>query len=373
MNKILYLFPTILIVLIIVFLVFANNEAPPSKMKQEGKIFYVGTYTQNNSEGIYKYSLLDNGHIDAIGLVVKTENPSFLTKSTDNKYLLSVSEAQEGLVTSFEITKDGLEFMSEKPSGGAHPCFVTINKEGYVLVANYTGGNVGLLKLGPNGKLSKLLDVQQHIGSGTTERQEAPHAHSVRFEKNSNTIISVDLGTNELLFSAIDSVQQKLMPSTQHTLKMVAGAGPRHLAFHPYENWIYTVNELNSTVSLITKQQNNYMLESSISTLPENFTQENTCADIHISDDGKFLYASNRGHNSIAIFSIGKEGKLSLVGHESTRGNGPRNFSLSPDNNFIVVANQHTNNLVSFKRDANTGKLTYITEVKAYAPVCILF
>jgi 6-phosphogluconolactonase len=363
----------VIMMLVILFIVHKKNNENTNGTKQQKIPFYVGTYTKNSSEGIYKYSLLDNGKIEFIGLSVKTDNPSFITKSADEKYLLAVSEEKNGIVKSFEINKDSLEFISKSSSGGAHPCFVAVNKEGYVLVANYTGGNIGLLKLGNNGKLSTLLDVQQHYGKGITERQKTPHAHSVWFEPNDKNIISVDLGTDELIFSSIDSGKQELISSAHNKLKINAGAGPRHLAFHPSKKWIYIVNELNSSVSLVKKKKNNYSLEYSFSTLPKNYIEKNTCADIHISNDGKFLYASNRGHNSIAIFSIKTDGKLKLLGHESTRGNGPRNFALSPSNNFILVANQHTDNLVSFKRDVKTGRLKYVMEVKISTPVCILF
>ena len=372
MKKSIY---SIIVIIPLVFLFINNNKTDANTDEMQGKSlsFYVGTYTEGSSEGIYKYSLVDNGEIDFIGLSVKTDNPSFITKSADEKYLLAVSEEENGIVKSFEIKKDSLQFISQSSSGGAHPCYVTVNKEGAVLVANYTGGNVGLLQLGVGGKLSKLLDVQQHYGNGITERQKSPHAHSVRFEPNDKNIISVDLGTDELIFSTIDSGKQKLISEGQNKLKFDAGAGPRHLAFHPSENWIYVLNELNSTVSLVKKNNNGYSIDSSFSTLPKSFIDKNTSADIHISNDGKFLYASNRGHNSIAIFSIRTDGKLKFLEHASTRGNGPRNFALSPDNNYILVANQYTNNIVSFKRDVITGTLEYVTEVKLSAPVCILF
>lgn len=372
MKIIIYSFIAFLM-LVTLFIVYNKNDKNTNEMKQQKMPFYVGTYTKGSSEGIYKYSLLDNGKIELIGLVAKSENPSFITKSADNNYLIAVNENKEGTVESFKINDDSLNFINKSSSGGAHPCFVTVNNEGYVLVANYTGGNIGLLALGNNGKLSTLLDVQQHYGKGITDRQKAPHAHSVWFEPNDNNIISVDLGTDELIFSSIDSGKQKLIPSEPNKLKVKPGAGPRHLAFHPNENWIYVVNELNSTVSLVKKKKNNYSLDHSISTLPKNYIEKSTCADIHISDDGKFLYASNRGHNSIAIYSIKADGKLKLLGHESTRGDEPRNFSLSPSNDFILVANQRTDNIVSFKRDVKTGMLEYVMEVEAFAPVCILF
>lgn len=335
--------------------------------------FYVGTYTNGQSEGIYAYSLMEDGAIDSIGLVARTKNPSFLTKTADSRFLLAVNENEEGTVSSFKIHRDSLEFINQRSSGGAHPCFVSTNDEGFVLVANYTGGNVGLLQLMENSELSPLLDVQQHFGEGTHSRQDGPHAHSVWFDPDSTTIISVDLGTNELLFSTIDTKTKKLIPLTQPKLQLDLGAGPRHLSFHPNQPWIYVVNELNSTVSLIKKEGDASVLIASFSTLPEDYAQDNTCADIHLSNDGRFLYASNRGHNSIAIFSIATNGNLELVGHESTRGDGPRNFALSPDNAFLLVANQHSNNIVSFQRDMNSGRLEYITEVEAHTPVCILF
>lgn len=342
-------------------------------MKQKETIFYVGTYTEGNSEGVYKYSLKDDGEIHSIGLSVKTENPSFIAKSSDGKYLLAVSEKEVGIVKSFKIIGDNLQFISKSSSGGAHPCFITSNNKGYVLVANYTSGNIGLLKLSLEGRLSNLLDVQQHSGKGITFRQRTPHAHSVWFDPGNENIISIDLGTDELIFSFIDSIKQKLIPTIQNKLKIEPGAGPRHLTFHPNKKWIYIINELNSSVSLVKNKNNNYYLDSSISTLPKEYIEENICAEIHLSNDGKFIYASNRGHNSIAVFSIGTSGKLKLLEHESTRGDGPRNFKLSPDNNFMIVANQYTDNLVSFRRNTKTGGLEYLMEVKVSAPACVMF
>lgn len=341
--------------------------------------FYVGTYTKGNSQGIYKYTLKNDGSLKYIGLAAKSDNPSFLAKTSDNKYLIAVNEINSknglGTVESFLIQGDSLHFINRTSSGGAHPCFVTINKNGFVLVANYTGGNVGLLKVGEKGKLSDLLDVQQHKGKGTLERQKSPHAHSAWFNPVDNHIISVDLGTNELWFSRLDTLESKLNPSNPNTLNMASGAGPRHLVYHPNVKWIYVLNELNGTITLVQKSDDgNYIKKGSISTLPKGYKKPNNCADIHISKDGKFVYASNRGHNSIAIFNVNTtDGSLNLIGHESTRGDGPRNFSLSPDGKYLLVANQLTNNIVSFKRNKTTGLLEYVQEINAPTPVCILF
>ncbi len=341
--------------------------------------FYVGTYTEAQSQGIYKYLLDQNGALKLIGLAAHSENPSFLAMSSDKKFLVAVNETHQldgqGSVESFQVTDDSLIFLSRSPSGGAHPCFVAVNTEGFVLTANYTGGNVGLLKLKGNGMLSGLLDVQQHSGSGTTNRQQAPHAHSAWFVPGENEIIAVDLGTNELWFSKLDTVQKKLIPEQTKKLRMQPGAGPRHLTFHPNGKWIYVVNEINSTVSILQKTaEKSYEIQSSISTLPPEFSDSNTCAHIAVSADGKFVYASNRGHNSIAIFAVDlQDGSLKQIGHESTRGDGPRNFALSPDDQYILVANQHTANIVSFKRNPETGLLKFVSQTKAPTPVCILF
>jgi len=348
---------------------------------QKGKnyTFFVGTYTDGDSEGVYKYSIAKDGKLQNLGVAAVLENPSFLAKSTDDKFLLAVNEISNtdsvGAVASFKIMNDSLTPVNTSSSGGAHPCFVSVNDAGYVLTANYTGGNVGLLKLDSNGALSALLDVQQHSGKGMTDRQEGPHAHSAWFTSTNNTVISVDLGTNELWFSQLDTIQQKLIPADPNRLQMAPGAGPRHLTFHPNGKWIYVVNELNGTVTLVQKNANGiYEKGSSIATLPEGFKEPNTCADIRISSDGKFVYASNRGHNSIVIFAVNDHnGSLSLVAHEATRGDGPRNFSLTPDDNYLLVANQLTNNIISFKRDKTTGLLYYVDAIEASTPVCILF
>jgi len=341
--------------------------------------FFVGTYTDKESQGIYTYLLENDGMLKRVGLAAKSENPSFLAKSRDNKFLLAVNEISnedsEGTIESFEIKGDSLAFINKGTTGGAHPCFVSVNSTGFVLTANYTGGNVGLLKLDNKGKLSDLLDVDQHTGRGTTDRQEGPHAHSAWFGPENDDVISVDLGTNELWLSRLDTKLQKITPTEQYKLSMAPGAGPRHLVFHPNNKWIYVVNELSGTVTLVKKNiEGLYEASASISTLPEGYSEPNTCADIHMSKDGKFLYASNRGHNSIVIYSVSStDGTLSFLAHESTRGDGPRNFSLSPDESYLLVANQLTQNIVSFKRDNVTGLLTYVTQIEAPTPVCILF
>ena len=339
--------------------------------------FYVGTYTNNVSKGIYKYKISKKGMFIRVGLVAVTNNPSFLAKTKDNKTLLAVDETNiegSGFVKSFAIHKDTLKLISTSKSGGAHPCFITVNNKNQVLVANYSGGNVGFLTLDKKSKLSNLLYIQQHKGKGTTNRQKAPYAHSTWFHPNKEDIISVDLGTNELWFSKINEEKKELFFLDQKKMKFEDGAGPRHLAFHPNKNFIYVLNELNNTVSVVKEKEGYYFVDTSFSMLPKNFSKFSKGADIHISNDGKFLYASNRGHNSIVIYKVNQNnGGLDLVGFESVKVVNPRNFSLTPNNNYLVVANQDSNNIISFKRDSDTGLLEFVDEISAPNPVCILF
>lgn len=324
------------------------------------------------------FSINGVGILKKEGLVAQTDNPSFLVKSKDENFLVVVNEkggVEDGTVESYAIVNDTLTFINRKSSGGKFPCFVTINKGGHVLTANYGDGSIGLLELKSDGKLSDLMDVEQHTGSSSNPRQKGPHAHSVWFDVNERNIISVDLGTNELWFSKIDDENKKLVSADPGRLAMPDGSGPRHLTAHPNDKWLYVINELSSSVTLVKRTDSGtYIIGSSTSTLPKNYNAPNTCADIHISSDGKFVYASNRGHDSIAIYQVDSiNGTLATVGHESTRGVGPRNFALTPDENFLLVANQKTNTLVAFKRNEEDGTLQYVDQIGAHTPICILF
>ncbi len=350
-----------------------NNRVNQDENKKSGITFFVGTYTEEKSEGIYQFQLSADGNLDFIKLAAKSNNPSFLTFSSDKKFLVAINEINEnqsGTVELFKYENDTLILVNRQKSGGAHPCFVSCNLANYLLTANYTGGNVGLLKINHQ-ELSPLLFVQQHTGKGSTPRQEAPHAHSAWFLSQTE-IASVDLGTNEIWFSTLDTVKNTLV--FQYKLLMPEGAGPRHLAVHSNSN-LYVVNELNSSISLLKKSTNNkYIIQQTISTLPGNFNEPNTCAHIQLSPDEKFVYASNRGHNSIAIFEINRQnGELKFIAHEPTRGNSPRNFNISPCGKFLLVANQKSNSIVSFLRDKKTGLLIFKDQIESFTPVCILF
>ena len=347
----------------------AGSELP-------GFSFYVGTYTGQESRGIYKCRMNNRGMLELAGLVSETDNPSYLTLSHDGEFLLAVNEkSPSGTVESFRIRADSLLHVSRQASGGEHPCFVSINSAGYVLTANYSSGNVGLLKMDKSGELSEVMDIQQHSGMGSTDRQQGPHAHSAYFEPGTSMVIAADLGSNEIWFSLLDTLQSRLLPSEPYSLSMEPGAGPRHLVFHPDGKCLYVINELNSTVTLVEKKESGeYVKGPSFTTLPADYEGPNYCADIHITPDGRFVYASNRGHNSIAIFRVEHgTNDLDPAGHSSTGGEWPRNFALSPGEEYLLVANQHSDNVVSFKRDSSSGRLSPVDTLSLPEPVCIAF
>jgi 6-phosphogluconolactonase len=367
--------------LLLIFISMLAFSCQPSKkttqMSTSTSTFFLGTYTDGDSQGIYKLEMDSLGQLKMLGLAAKSQNPSYLAFANNGATLLVADEMEfengKGSVESYQIG-DSLSLISSKPSGGAHPCFVTANAHGVVLTANYSSGNIGYLQVNEKGELSDLLDVQQHKGSGTVSgRQDDPHAHSVWFQPNSNRLVAIDLGTNELWISSIDTMKHQFLPCISK-VALADGAGPRHLVFHPNGKFAYVISELDNTISTFQIAENKeFKLLSILSSLPADFDGYSATADIHISSDGKFLYGSNRGHNSIAIFKVLENGSLKSIGFESTRGDHPRNFSLSPDEKFLLVANKNTNNIVCFQRDSQSGLLTFVDEVKAPSPVCILF
>ncbi len=339
---------------------------------------FVGGYTDGSGQGIMNFQLDAGGILSGGNLAARSTNPSYLAVSHDGTYLLAVNEVNEdgqGSVESYAIHGDTLSFLSRRSSGGAHPCFVAVNDHGYVLIANYTGGTIALLKLNDTGLLSEAPDIRQHYGRGTTERQQAPHAHSAWFVPNSSAVISADLGTNKLNFYQLDETNNGLSSISPDELKLEDGAGPRHLCFHPNGKWIYVANELNSTVTQIDiTEMDTAECVASYRSIPADFREMNHPGHIELSPDGAFLYVSNRGHNSVALFTVDKEdGHPELLSCEPVRGVWPRHFSLSPDGKFLVVANQRSESLSVFRRDAVTGKLTFSGSAPCPSPSCICF
>ncbi len=346
--------------------------------------FYVGTYTDSGSEGIYRFGLdTITGKLHSNGLAVLSENPSYLALTKSGNQLLAVRETLDkqnqamGYVELFNIDNSGnLSSVNMVSSGGAHPCHVAVNADGAVIASNYTGGNVASFRIGPNGELSEALSVDQHSGSGpVVGRQEGPHVHSALFEPNGKRIFVADLGTDQLKVYTLDKSTFALKPYRFPEIKMAPGSGPRHMAIHPNRKLLFVANELNSSVTVVAlSEKGNFKVLETVSTLPADFSKKNTCADIHLSPEGNFLYVSNRGMNSISIFAVNeKEGKIKLIAHEDSRGEMPRNFTLTPSGNFLLVANQNTDNIVAFKRNRDTGLLTFADQINAFKPVCLLF
>lgn len=373
-------------ILFVPFLILSMAIISNSQTVSSGKIlhFYVGTYTDSGSEGIYRFGLNTNsGKLHSNGLAVLSENPSYLTLTKDGKHLLSVRETRDennrsmGYIELFNVDESGnLSSVNKVSSGGAHPCHVAVNEEGAVVASNYSEGNVTLMRISPEGELSEVLSADQHTGKGPVlDRQDKPHVHSALFEPNGKRIFVADLGIDQVKVYTIDKTAFALKPYKYPEIRMVPGSGPRHMAIHPNGKLLFVANELGNSVSVVQLLKNgNYKIVETVSTLPTGYSKSNTCADIHLSPDASFLYVSNRGMNTIAIFSVlAKEEKIKLIGHEDTKGEMPRNFTLTPDGDYLLVANQNTNNIAAFKRNAETGLLTFTDEINAFKPVCLLF
>jgi len=346
--------------------------------------FYVGTYTDSGSEGIYRFGLdAQSGKLHSNGLAVLSENPSYLAMSKDGRNLLAVRETKDesnqsqGYIELFKIDDTGnLTSVNKVASGGAHPCYVSVNEDGLVLASNYTGGNVALMRIEPTGELSEVLSSDQHTGHGpVADRQEKPHVHSAIFESKGKRIFVADLGIDQVKVYTIDKATTILKHNKYPEIKLPPGSGPRHMAIHPNGKLLFVANEIGCTVTVVQLLDNGaFKIIETVSTLPADFAKPNTCADIHLSPEGNFLYVSNRGMNSIAIFSVNeKEQKLKLLGYEDTKGEMPRNFTLTPQGDFLLVANQNTDNIVAFRRNAKTGLLTFTDQINAFKPVCLLF
>jgi 6-phosphogluconolactonase len=266
-----------------------------------------------------------------------------------------------------------LHFLNARSSQGGSPCYVTVSPQGGdVLVANYSGGNVALLPIQPDGSLGPASDVEQHEGSSVNEqRQKGPHAHCIVTDSAGGYAFSADLGIDRVL---IYRLEEDALTPAGHAL-VAPGAGPRHFTFHPDGDRAYVINELNSTVTAFAYEDGALEETQTIGTLPDGFDGDNFPADIHVSSDGRFVYGSNRGHDSIVVFGIDPDsGMLSPVQHEGTGGEWPRNFALDPTGRFLLAANQRTNNIVVFSIDSESGRLTPTGQtLEIPSPVCVRF
>jgi 6-phosphogluconolactonase len=371
--------------LLLLTLVPATFAKEPAKHRY---LVFVGTYTDKGSKGIYAFDFdAASNQFTALGVAAETKNPSFLDIDPSGRFLYAVNEVQKykdantGAVTAFAIDrKTGkLAELNEVSSRGADPCYISFDKTGkYALVANYTGGNIAVFPVGSDGRVGEASGFVQHTGSSVNkERQEGPHAHWIETTADNRFAISADLGLDELLVDRFDATKGTLTANDPPFGTLDPGAGPRHLAFGPSGHFAYVVNELQSTITAFSYDSSRGALQklNSVSTLPKGFSGSNDTAEIKVHPNGKFLFASNRGHDSIVVFSIDSHsGALTLVDHFSTQGKTPRNFEIDPTGSFLFVANEDTNNVVVFRIDPNSGKLIATGQtLKVPAPVCIKF
>jgi 6-phosphogluconolactonase len=353
-------------------------------------LVYIGTYTSNNtkSEGIYVYKLnLNSGELLPYKVVKDAVDPSFLAINKDENFLYAVNETEEyegkksGAVSAYKIEKNGdLVFLNKQASLGGSPCYATVSDNGkYVLVANYSGGNAVSFPVKDDGSLGEAIDLEQHTGSGINKkRQEAAHVHSVTLDHKNNFAVVCDLGMDKALIYRFDKENGQLQTNdSQQFFQGKLGAGPRHFAFHQNGKFAFIINELDSTLTSLLYDEKLGTLNAiqTVSTLPEDYSRasSNTCADVHISPDGRFVYGSNRGHDSIVSFKINEEnGSLEYVEHVSTGGKVPRNFAIDPSGSFLLAANQKTNNIVVFRIEKETGRLQNTGfSVIVPSPVCL--
>jgi 6-phosphogluconolactonase len=355
----------------------------PTIVFAQNNYLLIGTYTGTKSEGIYVYKF-DTATAENIFVsVAKSSNPSFLTVSPNKKFVYAVNENDDstitprgGTVTAFSFDKKigMLSEINKQPSGGKHPCYISIDKNGkFLFVGNYSSGTVGLLATNKDGSVNKLQQVITHEGSSTdAQRQKGPHVHAAVLSADNKYLFAPDLGIDKVMVYAFDKKKGQLNFSSDATSK--PGSGPRHFTFHPNNKYAYLMEELTGTVVFYEAKKGGLKFNQRINAMPTNFTGSLGSADIHVSPDGRFLYCSNRGEsNTISILSIdAMSGKLNIVGHQSTLGKTPRNFNFDPSGNFLLVANQNSDEIVIFKVDKKTG-LLYATGKKILVPkpVCL--
>jgi 6-phosphogluconolactonase len=363
----------------------------PLKALQSSKrelIVYVGTYTNNGrSEGIYVCRLdLSSGELKQTNVARGVVNPSFLTLDRQRRFLYAVNEVNafdgkaSGAVSAFSIDSatGGLKLVNQQTSGGSGPCHLALDGSGkFLLVANYDTGSFAVLPI-RQGALGTPIDLIQHRGSSVNpKRQAGPHAHCVVTDKSNRRVFVSDLGLDKIMIYRFDSGTGKLTPNQKPWFQTKPGAGPRHLAFHNNGLWAYVINELDSTMSALAYDRATGELREmqNISTLPADFTGKSYCAELEVAPSGKFLYGSNRGHDSIVVYSIDQAtGKLGLVGHTSTEGKVPRNFAIEPGGRWLLAANQNSDSVVSFAIDPKSGKLSPSGHsVEIPVPVCVAF
>ncbi len=366
----------------------AQEKTKPPAPKRY--LAYIGTYTEKTkSKGIYAFRFDDtSGKLSSIGVAAETPNPSFLALHPNGKYLYAVNELakfngeESGAVSAFSIDRKSgkLKLLNQVSSRGAGPCHISLDKTAkYVFVANYDSGTVAVFPVQSDGQLGKYTGYEKHIGSSVNkERQEAPHAHWIATSPDNRFLLTADLGIDKILISPFHLADGAFTPNKPSSgVRLKSGAGPRHAAFSPSGKFFYVASELNSTVTAYSYNAKDGTLHElqTVFTLPKDFSGENDVAEIAVHPSGRFLYVSNRGRDSLAVFAIDAvKGKLTPVADIATQGKTPRNFAIDPSGKYLLAANQGSSDIVVFKIDPATGSLTLTGQViDVPAPVDIAF
>jgi 6-phosphogluconolactonase len=366
----------------------AMSPSPESPAVAESRLtYYVGTYTGGESRGIYRFTLdPTTGEATEPVLAAEVENPSFLALHPGGRLLYAVGESGDfrgektGAVSAFAVdpANGDLTLLNQQPSQGTGPCHLVVDGSGrVVLVANYGSGTVAALPVAEDGRLGEPSSVHSHIGTGPHEsRQEGPHAHGIVLDPAQGRAFVADLGADRIFVYDLDAAVARLTPSDPPSVALAPGAGPRHVAFDPAGQHLYSINELDSTVTVLRYDAATGGLEivESVSTLPEGFAGESWTAELELSPDGRFLYASNRGHDSLAVFAVDRAtGRLTLLGHVSTGGRWPRHFSVHPGGRWLLAANQRSDSIVPFRVDPQGGvPVPAGSTIAVPSPVCVL-
>ena len=382
------LFAALLVVVAATLSAPTQEKAKPPAPKRY--FAYIGTYTEKTkSKGIYAFRFDDtSGKLSFIGVAAETLNPSFLAVHPNGKHLYAVNELgkfngeESGAVSAFSIDRKSgkLKLLNQVSSRGAGPCHISLDKTGkYVLVANYDSGTVAVFPVQSDGQLGKYTGYEKHMGSSVNkERQEGPHAHWIATSPDNRFLLTADLGIDKILISQFHLADGAFTPNKPNSgVRLKSGAGPRHAAFSPSGKFFYVASELNSTVTAYSYGAKDGTLHElqTVSTLPKDFSGANDVAEVAVHPSGKFLYVSNRGRDSIAVFAIDAlKGKLTSVADIATQGKTPRNFAIDPTGKYLLAANQGSNDIVVFKIDPATGGLTLTGQViDVPAPVNIAF
>ncbi len=338
--------------------------------KEKNVTLYVGTYTNGESEGIYQFQFnTETGELNNKLLAAKTDNPSFISYSPNKQFMYAVGEGSTGTVASFKVNKNGtLQLLNKVNSNGSAPCHISINPKGNkAVVSNYMSGNVSLYNINNDGTLNNAYQIFDYSSTGRVS-----HAHSAQFFKDK--LYVSDLGINSVYEYKLNNNKANYELISSSIVNLKEKAGPRHFSISKDGQFLYIINEYASTISAVKKVKDKYKLVNNYSTLSESFNGTNSCADVHLSQDEKYLYGSNRGENTIVVFNRNKnDGSLRKIQTISTEGDWPRNFNIDPTGKFLLVANQKSNNISVYNIDSASGELSFLHSSNIPTPVCLEF